>query len=257
MMKRARLCAAVILAALAGTEASAGAWTRPAGEVFTSQTLRYFSTEFSTSSDVDFAQSGVNVYAEYGVVDSFTIGFETDQGLRLDDTGFGQQGGRVGGFARARLWTGEAGDVASVQFGGSIPIAAAQSAAVPSSDKADEIKGLLQYGRGFVTPYGNAWADVSGGFAHLTGGRADEYKLDLTAGIRPDENWIAIGQVFVTKSRRNAAFGAPDFDIVKAKLSVGRKIFGEQTLLVGLQRDVYTRNTSPGWEASLTIWSEF
>lgn len=252
-----RILCATLLTMLAAEPAGAGAWTRAQGEGFTSQSFRYFSTELSTSSDVDFAQSTVNGYIEYGLLDTLTVGLETDQSLRLDQDGYGQQSGRVGGFVRVRLWDGGADGVASVQIGGSRPITAVRSAAAPGGDDSNEFKGLLQYGRGFETRFGAAWIDGAAGFAHFTGGRADELKLELTAGLRPDENWVAMAQVFVTKGRRNAAFGAPDFDVTKLKASVGRRIFGERTLLIGLQRDVLSRGLSPGWEASLTLWSEF
>ncbi|MEM7547853.1 MAG: hypothetical protein AAF367_20180 [Pseudomonadota bacterium] len=246
----------LLLTALGAELAWAGAWTRQAGDGFTSRTIRYFQTD-SGGENARFKELGISVYTEYGVIDPVTIGLEIDQGLRLDIAAKGQQGGRTSAFIRTRLWTGEDGDVFSLQFGGSLPVSGVQSGAIPGGDDAREIKGLMQYGRGFVTDWGNGWAEAALGYAHFTGGRADEIKLDLTTGIRPTENWIGIAQMFGTFSLRDAAFAEPDFDIVKVKLSLGRKIFGNRTLLIGLSRDVYTRGADPGFEVSVSLWSNF
>jgi len=82
-------------------------------------------------------------------------------------------------------------------------------------------------------------------------------KLDLTVGFRPDGDWLLMAQLFATKSLGNAGFGGPDFDVAKVKLSFGRRLDEKRTLLVGAQRDVLTRGTSPGYELSLTLWTEF
>lgn len=238
------------------TGADAGAWTRPSGDGFVSRSIRHFRTDGS-GANARFKQLGISVYTEYGLTDTVTIGLDIDQTLRLDEAGMGAQGGRTGGFVRSRLWTGEAGDVFSVQVGGSFPVSGAEFSAAPGGDDAKEIKGSLQYGRGFQSAWGNGWGEIDLGFAHLTGGRADEIKLDLTAGLRPDEDWIGIIQMFGTFGMRNAAFAAPDFDIVKIKASVGHIVFEDRTLLIGISRDVYTRGVDPGLEISISLWSNF
>lgn len=256
-----RLRAAVALtlgaaAALLPAAASAGAWTKPPGEGFSSQELRYFQTD--DGGDERFAQAGVSIYLELGFVEGLTGGFKLEQNVRTDDAGFGAQSGRVGGFLRGRFWRGEAGDVASVELGGSIPLSGFQSPAAPGGDKASEIAGALLYGRGFASEWGNGWIDGALGFSHFTGGRASEIGLDLTAGLKPDEDWVALAQVFATVGLRNEhSIVDTDFDQVKLKLSLGRRLFGDATLVVGVARDLHTRGASPGWEATLTIWRPF
>lgn len=254
MARRSLLLAASL--ALGAGEAAAGAWTRAEGEIFASQTLRYFSTEFSASRDVDFAKAALGFYAEYGLIDGLTLGVEGDQGLRLDDAGFGAQDGRARGFARLRLGQGPWG-VAALEAGGSIALNGFTSPAVPGGDDSREARVALQYGLGFATGLGPGWLDGSLAFAKFIGPRADEVKLDLTLGLRPDENWVATAQVFVTRGLRNAAFGGADFDLAKAQLSVGRRLDARRTLLLGVARDVATRGTSGGYELSLTLWSAF
>ena len=248
--------ALVTALALAAESVAAGPWTRAVGEGFSSQETRYFRT--GGPADERFEQSTVAVYAEYGVTEDVTLGLKLDQSLRLDDAGFGAQSGRIGGFAKIGVWRGEAGDVAAVEIGGSIPLSGFQSPAAPGGDDADEVRGAVLYGRGFETDYGSAWADGALGLAYFTGGRATEAKLDLTAGLRPDENWIGLAQMFATISLRNEkSITDTDFDTVKLKFSVGRKVFEDKTILIGVARDVYARGADPGWEASLTIWSPF
>ena len=250
---RALIALLVVLSPLC--EAIAGAWPQNPGETFTSQTFRYFATD--AKDNPKFERASVAAYAEYGLLETVTLGVELDQGQRLDETGKGLTGGRLGGFVRARVWRGEAGDVASIQVGASTPISGLQIAAAPGEDDAKEYKALLQYGRGFQSEWGTGWAEAAFGFAHQTGGRADEIKFDATLGLRPDENWIALAQLFGTYGLRNAAFAAPDFDVAKVQLSVGRKFLKNRTLIIGVARDVFARGTDKGWEASLSIWSTF
>lgn len=258
MLSRAFIFAAIASLFLSVVrDADAGAWTRTAGEGFTSQSVRYFRTDEGSGDAPPFEQLGVSLYAEYGVTDWLTVGLDLDQTQRLDDAGMNAPGGRIGGFARARLWIGEKGDVISAEFGASTPIAGIAIPAAPGGDDADEYRLRLQYGHGFQSEYGNGWAEAAFSLAHLTGGRADEAKLDLTVGVRPNENWITFGQLFVTRSLRNEAFAAPDFDITKVKFSAGRKIWGERTLIIGLARDISTRNVDPGTEISVSFWSTF
>lgn len=247
--------AALIL--LVGADAAvAGAWLRTEGQGFSSTEVRYFRT--GGEKDERFEQATVSFFAEYGLTERLTAGLKVEQSTRFDLKGLGAQTGRAAGFARVRVWSGEGGDVASFEAGGSIPFGGFQSPAAPDGDDSNEIRVSALYGMPLSTRFGEGWADGSLGFAYFTGGRASEIKLDLTVGLRPTENWVAMAQMFGTLGvRNNRSIVDPDFDVAKVKLSIGRKIFGDRTLLIGLARDVYTRGTDPGWEASVTFWSPF
>lgn len=241
---------------LAPEAAHSGAWTRAEGEGFRSQETRYFRT--GGPAEERFEQQNVSLYFEYGIAEKVTIGAKIDQSLRLDDSGFGAQTGRIGGLVKVGVWTGEAGDVAAVEIAASTPLSGMQSPIAQVGDEADEFRASLLYGRGFTTEYGDAWAEGALGLAHLTGGRPDEVKLDLTAGVKPTEDWIAFAQIFGTFGLQNEdSIVDPDFDIVKLKLSIGYQITEEKTLLLGAARDIYTQGTDPGWEFSVTVWSPF
>ncbi|MEO0359989.1 MAG: hypothetical protein AAF322_02725 [Pseudomonadota bacterium] len=233
--------------------AVAGAWTQEPGVGFASQTFRYF----ETTTGAPFQRASFTAYVEYGLLDRLTIGGELDQGARLDEAAQGAQNGRAAAFVRGRLWKDDEGNVASVQIGGSTPLSGFVSPAAPGGDDADEVEGRLMVGRGFAGDWGSGWAEAAFGLSHFTGSRADEASVDLTAGFRPDEDWVALAQVFATYGLRNEAFGGTDFDAVKLQVSVGRKLFGERTFLLSVARDVHTRGTSAGFEVSLSIWSSF
>ena len=249
---------AVILACFAASseEAAAGAWTRAAGEGFSSQEVRYLRN--GADGDSEFASVALTLFAEYGLTEDLTLGVKADQSMRVDDVETGAQSGRVGGFVRYAVWRGREGDVASVEIGGATAISDFQAPETPAGDTSTEISAAGLYGRGFGTDYGDAWVDGSLGLSYFTGARATEVKLDLTAGLRPDDDWVALAQVFSSFSLRDErGFGAPDFDAVKARLSVGRRVYEDTTVLLGVGRDLHTRGFEPAWEISVTIWSPF
>lgn len=247
----------MVAAFLAGGEAAAGAWTREPGEGFAAQSTRYFSTGASASQNVDFARLSVGLYAEYGLFEGVTIGMDVDQGSRMDIAGRGAQDGRAGGFLRVRLGGLDEWDVVSVEIGGSLSLSGLTSPAAPGGDDSSEWRAMALYGRGFETDIGQAWVDASFGFSKFVGDRADELRLALTLGLRPDENWVALAQVFGEKGMRNAAFGGADFDLLKAHVSFGREVEEGKTMLLGVGRDLLTRGTSRGYEVSISVWSLF
>lgn len=248
---------AIAAAALAGGEAGAGAWTLAPGEGFSAQSTRYFSTEASASQRVDYARLSVGLYAEYGLFEGVTVGLDVDQGTRMDAAGRGAQDGRAGGFLRIRLGGFDEWDVVSVEIGGSASLSGFTSPAAPGGDDSNEWRVTALYGRGFETDLGQAWLDTGFGFSKFVGDRADELRFALTLGLRPDENWVALAQVFGEKGMRNAAFGGADFDLLKAHLSFGREVEEGKTMLLGVGQDLLTRGTSGGYEVSLSVWSLF
>lgn len=236
---------------------SGGAWNRPAGEGFSAQSLRYYSTGAKFSKDVEYARASLGFYMEFGVTDWLTFVGETDQGIRLDEAGYGAQDGRIGGALQLALPSGSDSAAFAVQAGVSFPLSGFSSPAAPGGDDATGYRAALLYGRGFETDYGGAWADGLLGLIRYTEGRADEFRLDLTAGLRPDENWLVMGQMFTYMSLGDAAFGATDYDLVKAQISIGRRITETRTLLLGAARDIHARGASAGWEISLSLWTDF
>ena len=158
--------------------------------------------------------------------------------------------------ARARVWRGEAGDVVSAEIGGGYPALDALSPVAAARDVTPDAKLGVAYGRGL--PWGaGGWAEASLAFRHRMDSPADEIKLDLTLGWRPNEDVILIGQIFGTLGLRNEGpFGA-DYDALKLSLSAGYVLSERRTLLLAIAQDVFGRNIDLGTEIGVTIWTEF
>lgn len=236
-------------------EASAGAWTRAVEEGFSAQSVRYFQTDRRDGGR--FRQAAFNGYFEYGLREGFTIGAEIEQGFQVSSDGTQEQSGRIAGFARARLWTGEGGDVVSAQLGVASPLSGRRFAGQADDEDGIEIEARGLWGRGFSSDWGGGWLGAELGYTHFRGPRGDALRLDLTAGLRPDDDWIVIGQMFGTLSVTGVDRFGPEFSAAKLKLSAGRKVWEDRTLLLGVQREVWTRGITPGWELSISFWAPF
>lgn len=239
------------LAALSG-EAAAGAWTRAESEIFTAQSVRFFTTELTGDTDTPFRRVSTDSYLEYGLTDAITLGGELRFGQRLD----GVQEGEVKGFLRARLYKGDS-DVASVEIGGGFPVIDGRTPLDLTRDTTAEGIVRASYGRGFQSEWGGGWLDASIAFRHRSGPPADELRLDLTAGLRPTENWVLLAQSFSTLGLRNNGFTGADFDVVKFSASVGYRITETRTLLLSATQDAFGRNINLGTEVAVTIWTLF
>ena len=232
--------------------ANAGAWTRAPGSTFTSQSVKFFTTEFTSDTSPSFRKVATSSYLEYGLTDAVTLGGELDYALRAD----GAEEGLIRAFARARVWRGEAGDVVSAEISGGYPALNALSPVAAARDVTPDAKLGVAYGRGL--PWGaGGWAEASLAFRHRMDSPADEIKLDLTLGWRPNEDFLLIGQIFGTLGLRNEGpFGA-NYDALKLSLSAGYVLSERRTLLLAIAQDAFGRNIDLGTEIGVTIWTEF
>ncbi|MEM7268692.1 MAG: hypothetical protein AAF401_05510 [Pseudomonadota bacterium] len=240
-----------LLIALVVHQAQAGAWTRTEGDAFVSQSVRYFSTAL-TGDGAPFSRLSSQTYVEYGVTDQTTVGGEADAGRRADGT----QDSLLRGFLRVRLWRGENG-VVSIEGGGAYPALSALSGDTAIADVTPEARIGLAYGRGIALRDWGGWAEAGLTARHRFGPPADEVKLDLTLGIRPTDDWVAIGQVFATMGLRNEGVGGSNFDAIKLSLAIGRRLDDRRTLLFFAAQDLWGRNLNKGGEIGVTIWNEF
>ncbi len=161
--------------------ADAGAWTRASGSTFTSQSVKFFTTEFTSNTSPSFCKVATSSHLEYGLTDAVTLGGELDYALRAD----GAEEGLIRGFARARVWRGEAGDVVSTEISCGYPALDALSPVAAARDVTPDAKLGVAYGRSL--PWGaGGWAEASLAFRHRVDSPANEIKLDLTLGWRPN-----------------------------------------------------------------------
>lgn len=150
------VAAAIATLGLAGP-AQAGAWTAEPGDAFVSETRTF-----------GFAETPVprtDFYAEYGWREGITVGGSVSRDGFL---GFGERDdGRASVFMRQRIWQGEAGGVASVEF----EIASGFGSGEDTADTTTRIR----VGHGFGTPFGDAFVDADIGWRS---------ELALTSGDR-------------------------------------------------------------------------
>lgn len=251
-----------LLAATPGPLAAA-AWTREPGQTFVSLTASVLEPgDSDTVRDATLA-----AYAEYGFAEGLTLGGAIEWKIDRDATAFfGGQASAEGdvlgpsainaaAFVRMRLHEGAAGDPLSFQMG-----------IIGSLDEPDRETGLfaeerafdvrLLYGRGFGTAWGDAWFGGEGALRVPVEGGATEFRLDLTAGIRPLPALLLYVQSFGTLGFRNAEPGGSDYDELKLAPSIGYDL-GTLTFVAGVERTVTGRNVGKDTRFKLSIWRQF
>jgi hypothetical protein len=239
-----RITAAAIL--LTG-EASAGAWTQPAGDAFVSMGVSRYESG-------DYAETTVTTYGEIGITDWLTgaLAVEGDlpDGSDAIETGYS-------GFLRARLWTGPAGDPLSAQVGWIGDGGDVADLGAPQIAREDEVDARLLYGRGFDSALGPGWLNVEAGYRWRLDISADELRLDATVGLRPWEDWLVMLQSFNTVGlRNNAPFGG-DYDAFKLAPSVGYALSARATVVLGVEREIAGRNIDYGTRLRVSLWLDF
>lgn len=240
-----RLACLLLLLPLA---ADAGAWTRAPGEGFASAALTGYETD-----DGGYAEATLAFYVEWGWRDGVTIGGAAE--LALPDGDDAET--TLSSFVRTRLRVGAAGDPLSAQLAVFQPFGdgSRQAAVGALSDTAVEAR--LLYGRGFGTARGDMFVDLQTGPRIEFGDAADQWRIDATVGLRPGPRWLLLAQGFGTVSLRNARGEGDDYDVLKLAPGVGYEIGDGATLLVGLEREVWTRDVDKGVRFRIAIWRTF
>lgn len=172
----------LILLFFAGA-AVAGAWPRGRGEAFLSFSQSVSSgTPALLAPDLSF-RSQTSVYAEYGLTERLTLGFD----------------GAYGWGPEADLWTGLAfarWPLAETAAGDRFAVDVGLGRRVDSEDGSDTRARLgLAWGRGFEITWGQGWMGVESSAERLIPANDNLYKADFTIGLKPDDDWMLIFQV--------------------------------------------------------------
>lgn len=182
-----RVFLAVLLLGLLPGAAAGGAWTRAAGDgqlIFTSG--RQIApvgalTGNAASSDKTQAQ----IFVEYGVLDSLTVGGSLYGEVSSIDANDGAA--LFSAFARQRLYRDDAGNVASAQIGFALPaeklISGRFARSRPNSTPELRLAGL--YGTSWWGDWGSAYLTTEAGWAWRSEGTGDELRGELAIGYRP------------------------------------------------------------------------
>lgn len=224
----------------------AGAWTLEPGRAF----LSLSGSAYRPSRPGAAEEATAALYAEVGVLRWLTVGGALESKSRRDTLSTVYS---YAGFLRVRLHEGAAGDPLSVQVGHIGPLGD-EAPDLAAEERAIDLR--LLYGRGFSSRLGPGWLNAEGGLRLLREDGADEWRLDMTAGIRPTSRTLAMLQAFGTFGLRNQRPFGSDYDELKLAPSVG-VVLGDTTLVLGTEHVAWGRNVDRGLRVRLSLWRSF
>lgn len=182
---------AFLLACLLSGEAAAGAWTlaKGDGQVISTTGRRVAPAGAFFGGVADDDENSSQVFVEYGVADGWTLGGTLYTAFSAIDP----QGTEIsiGAHIRHRIWQRDNGDVISLQAGVSAPVEnwLIGNAADSLPDSVPEAHLRALYGRGWQWGWGNGFVSAEAGFHWRGEDAADEWRMDVTAGI---ERWKGV-----------------------------------------------------------------
>lgn len=215
-----RTLALALTLALSGTAATAGAWPRGEGNFFLSTTQQTSTGGRSFVTAVGDIRNYTSLYAEYGVSERLTAGLEAGYGTDRDNT---TASALV--FARLPVWSPGEHKV-SADFGlGWI-----------TSDQDGEqvrIRPGLAWGRGFESDWGGGWLGMESTLEYRSPDSETIFKADFTAGLKPTESWMLIGQL------QTGIYPDNEDPLVRFAPSVVRRIGPRLHMQVGAILDIF------------------
>ena len=211
--------AAAFILVLASAPARAGAWPRERGEVFLS-----FGQQASTGATtllgaVTDIRSWSSVYAEYGLTERLTVGLDAGLGQGRDE--------RVAAalvFARLPVWSPGAHRVALDLGLGTL--------AVTDEARQTRLRLGLAWGRGLADGrWGGGWLGMESSAELREPAGEVALKADFTAGWKPSERWMLIGQV-------QTGYYPDAGGVVRLAPSVVRKVSARSHLQLGATAEI-------------------
>lgn len=247
---------------LSATPAFAGAWPQAAGtmEVIAGATYSESDSGFDGrvgGTDPKFRKLEVAPLISWGVGSDTTISVQPSwQRLKADNAAGGSDKGS--GLAdaefavRRTIWQ-DGADIVALAPLIRVPLGYDKGDQPPlGSGKVDaEMRAL--YGHGFA----DGFFDAQVAYRTRGGPAADELRLDLTAGLRPDADWLLLAQSFNAVSVGTPGAGYGDVRRYKLQLSVVRKLTDDVSLQFGLSKAIGGRNAGGERMALLALWWNF
>jgi hypothetical protein len=208
-------------------ETGAGAWTLEAGSgqlVLTDSLSRgvdIFDAARNLQSAPRYDKNELQALIEYGVTDRFTAILQpqlqhVDIGAPIEaqrtGLGYSEFGGRI------RVLQGDSW-VFSVQTTLRVPGTFDRSnpAALGYTDTQADVRALFGYA--FTAGAWPAFVDVQVAQRFSFGWQPDEFRTDITFGVRPAPKWLLLAQSFNVVSEGAGAWGFPSYDYYKLQLS--------------------------------------
>ena len=245
--------------------ARAGAWTLDAGTgalVFTGTAMQSgnaFDSGSKLRSIPRYSKSEAQVLIEYGVTNWFTAMFAPSlQSVEIGAPFNAQRSGLgytdIGG--RALLWS-DAAWVVSAQATFRIPgvFDKTNPAAIGYTDSEIELRGLAGYS--FTAGTLPAFVDLEVAQRYRLGGPPNEFRTDVTFGIRPAERWLLLAQSFNVLSEGAGSWGFGSFAYHKVQLSAVYALTPALSLQLGGYSTYWGRNALQENGLVVGAWYKF
>jgi hypothetical protein len=257
---------AAALLARAPAAANAGAWMLARGS---GQAITTFSAYRSTGGYDDrgnpvpgakYERLELDTYLEYGLTNAITIGAQPRYQWAWSGSGASRQSSSgwsdIDLFVRRRLWDVH-GWVSSVQALAVLPDAYdPHKSPAPGTGRAAYEARLLA-GRN-LGAHNWGYLDVETAYRVGTSGLSDQIRGDITLGLKPRADWLAIAEFTSTISTTlgDGTAGA-SYDLSKLRLSVVRNLTQTASVELGYWRDVAGRRVGLGNSIFLSCWLRF
>lgn len=225
MMRWRRLACLLLLLAMPAT-ARGAAWTQQEGHglFIGATTFTAARQAFQGGQTVGipaFAKVESALYVEYGLTDGLTL--LAQPSLRYTHVG-GDFADDFQGFgyadlgARQRLWQG-GGSVLSMQGVVRVPGATDGRRVAQIGNTDAEIDLRLLFGHGFTLGTMGAFVNAEAAYRIRFDDPPSEFRLDLTAGLRPIPRWLVLAQSFTVVSNGAGRGPFPAYWYTKAQLA--------------------------------------
>jgi protein XagA len=235
------LCILAIGLTSFSTVAFAGAWTLDAGtgELIITGTAMQANGAFDSGSKLDpvprYSKEEAQTLIEYGVTNWFTAMFAPSlQHVDIAAPFGGERSGLgytdIGG--RARIWSDQ-----TWVFSGQVTMRVpgtfdhTNTAAIGYTDPEVDIRGLA--GFSFTAGTLPAFIDVELAQWFRIGGPPDEFRTDITFGVRPTDRWLFLAQSFNVVSEGAGTWGFGSFSYYKVQLSAVYAVTPAMSLQLG------------------------
>lgn len=234
------------------SEAGAGAWTLRAGEgqvifqVIAAQADEEFGPSSRLYDSRPYDKLEATLVFEYGATDWLTL-IVAPQILVIDlgppDASSYSGPGYADLGARLRLLEGD-GHVLSAQFVGRLPGAGNSDAAAAVGYEDGEIDLRLLYGVAFTVWDRPAFLDLQVAQRFRFGDPPDEFRLDLTLGVRVAERWQLLLQSFgvVSEGAGEVPYFAVSYEYLKIQAGAAYDVREDLTLQVAFVSTCFARN---------------
>ena len=247
------------------TPALAGAWTLDAGTgaLVVTGTTSQANSVFDSGSKLRpiprYSKDEAQALIEYGVTNWFTAMLQPSlQHVDIAAPFSAQRSGLgytdIGG--RARIWS-DASWVVSAQATFRIPgvFDKTNPAAIGYTDSEIELRGLAGYS--FKTGTLPAFIDLEVAQRYRLGGPPNEFRTDITFGIRPAERWLLLTQSFNVLSEGAGTWGFGSFAYHKFQLSAVYAVTPTLSLQLGGYSTYWGRNALQENGLVVGAWYKF